>query len=717
MAPTESPFTAAEQHGIARRSTAWAALGAVFVAYLAITALPADPASKLRAAAVLYPLPSLLATVAAVRATRATAGKEFRQWRLVAFSMGAFFVGSLTRSLYLFTQHGTPPPGSLEDVAYLIGFVCFVPVVLLMTEPFEVVSTRKVRNALDFASMVVWTLVIVYLFVLLPARALTPGIPAPLFAVELGYPVLTISFALYLLSFKRGAWKTGDELLTAGLAFAAVGTVADIVGMARGFYVPGTFVAGLVDAGWLLAYGFIGMGAVYAATETDKPHRITRPELDLPHWPGIAALSLALVGIPLLIYVSARLADPRSEIIVSASAALLAVLVVLRSAAIAVENRRLASQSLVDPLTGLFNHRHFRDQLALQSQLAVRESEPLSLALLEIDGFDRVNRVQGYAAGDRRLQAVGSKIAQAVRSSDACFRLGGDKFAVLMPATDAVEAYVMASRVIDELELISDGVPMPLSLSVGIASLPLHTLDADELVRFADGAVYWAKSHDGGQTVVYDPQVVDALNAGQRIQQIEQASHTSMVEVLAAAVDARDPYTEFHSRNVAAFAEKLAIAAGLPEEHAKLVHSAGLLHDVGKIGIPDDILLKPGRLDDAECTRIREHPALGVRILQASTRRELLPWIAAHHERWDGTGYPKSLTADKIPFESRILSICDAFDAMTTDRPYRRALELDDALEELDRGAATQFDPELVRLFQHLVREGVVSTSPHRSRH
>jgi putative nucleotidyltransferase with HDIG domain len=224
--------------------------------------------------------------------------------------------------------------------------------------------------------------------------------------------------------------------------------------------------------------------------------------------------------------------------------------------------------------------------------------------------------------------------------------------------------------------------------------------------------VDWAKSRGGDRAVVFDPQVVDVLDSREHISFLERSLHTQMVEVLAAAVDARDPYTQFHSRNVAAHAEVLARGAGLSEEHVRLVHSAGLLHDVGKIGIPDDILRKTSRLDDEEFERIREHPSLGVRILQASARQEILPWIAAHHERWDGRGYPEALTADRIPFEARILAVCDSFDAMTTDRPYRPALELSEAVAELETNAGTQFDPELVALFTHLLRLGRIDAPP-----
>jgi len=185
------------------------------------------------------------------------------------------------------------------------------------------------------------------------------------------------------------------------------------------------------------------------------------------------------------------------------------------------------------------------------------------------------------------------------------------------------------------------------------------------------------------------------------------------VEWLARAVDARDPYTQFHSANVAALVEQLAPVAGLGEEHAAVLVAAATLHDVGKIGIPDAVLRKPDRLDAEEYEIIKQHPALGAKILAASTRPEMLPWILEHHECWDGSGYPSGLVGEEISLEARILAVCDAYDAITTERPYRAAATPQQAIAELQSCAGTQFDPRIVELFTPLItsRKGISEES------
>jgi HD-GYP domain-containing protein (c-di-GMP phosphodiesterase class II) len=232
-----------------------------------------------------------------------------------------------------------------------------------------------------------------------------------------------------------------------------------------------------------------------------------------------------------------------------------------------------------------------------------------------------------------------------------------------------------------------------------VATFPDHASSADELVRFAQGARYWVKRHGKDHVLVYDPAVVSELDDDDRIRALEQQSHVGAVRALAAAVDARDPATQDHSRNVAVLSVEVARELGLEDSRVRLLEAAALMHDVGKIGVPDDILRKAGPLTDDERVRVAEHPALGERILSSTSERQMLPWVRHHHERWDGTGYPDHLRAIEIPLESRILAVCDAYDAMVSDRPYRPALSVEEAAAELEAGMGTQFDPSVVEVF------------------
>jgi putative nucleotidyltransferase with HDIG domain len=179
-----------------------------------------------------------------------------------------------------------------------------------------------------------------------------------------------------------------------------------------------------------------------------------------------------------------------------------------------------------------------------------------------------------------------------------------------------------------------------------------------------------------------------------------------MLSVLSRAIEARDPYTQGHSARVTALAESIALRLGWSEERLALLHVGGPLHDIGKLGVSDDVLSKPGRLDDDELAQIREHPKLGARILlRIAAFRQAIPYVLYHHERWDGTGYPTGRAGEEIPLEARVLAVADAFDAMTSDRPYRPALSRAEALDEVSRCAGTQFDPEIVRIFLELFAE------------
>jgi putative nucleotidyltransferase with HDIG domain len=215
----------------------------------------------------------------------------------------------------------------------------------------------------------------------------------------------------------------------------------------------------------------------------------------------------------------------------------------------------------------------------------------------------------------------------------------------------------------------------------------------------ADGAQYWAKYHGKDQAVLYDPVVVTALDAEDRIRGLQDGMHLSTVRSLAAAVDARSPGMEHHSRNVAALAVLAARELELDERTATLIEVAALVHDVGKIGISDRILQKRGPLSDDEAAAVQEHSALGERVLQSTKLEEVLPWVRHHHERWDGGGYPDGLAGEAIPLEARILAICDAYDAMTSERSYRAAMSKTAALQEIDLNLGTRFDPAVGEVF------------------
>ena len=362
-----------------------------------------------------------------------------------------------------------------------------------------------------------------------------------------------------------------------------------------------------------------------------------------------------------------------------------------------------------DPLTELFNHRYFHKTLAEEAGRARREGTFLAVAMLDLDHFKFFNDAYGHPVGDDALRQVADALRERCRPYDTPARFGGDEFAVLMPGVGRDEAQAVAARLARSLEGISIRPPgcqadVPLRLSVGLAVFPDGDLSPLETVALADRRLYRAKS--GGEAVsdkapddkALDPPPDDVGRLRGRLTGTVQGF--SMLDALVTAVDNKDRYTRRHSENVLAHSLHLARALGLSEAEQHIVEVAALLHDVGKIGVPDAVLRKPGRLTEDEFEAVRRHPRMGAVIVGAVPGlEEMLGGIRHHHERWDGTGYPDALAGESIPLVARLLAVADAYSAMTSDRPYRRGMSAPEALRLLEEGAGTQWDPACVAAF------------------
>ena len=375
--------------------------------------------------------------------------------------------------------------------------------------------------------------------------------------------------------------------------------------------------------------------------------------------------------------------------------------------AIALQNardyREKLEQAIRDPLTGLFNHRAFQERLGVELARARREGCEVALVALDLDHFKPINDRCGHGVGDQALIAVARTISSSLRPSDVAGRVGGDEFMIALPGAGEVEAQTVVSRLREMLSHVRVGPTREtLTLSAGIAIYPRAAEYQADLMRFADGAMYWSKSRGRDRVSVYSSDSGEALSPEEKAEHAQRASLIRTVHALARAVDAKDGYTHLHSQRVAFYAATLAVSLALPPERVDMIRPAGVLHDVGKIGITDGILLKPGPLTPAEVEEMRRHSELGRDIIAGAGMTEIAEWVLHLHERWDGGGYPSGAAGEEIPLESRILAAADALEAMTYPRVYRPALTMDDALGELERAAGTQFDAlvasELVRL-------------------
>jgi diguanylate cyclase (GGDEF)-like protein/putative nucleotidyltransferase with HDIG domain len=356
---------------------------------------------------------------------------------------------------------------------------------------------------------------------------------------------------------------------------------------------------------------------------------------------------------------------------------------------------QLADRARTDACTGMLTLDAFCGDAEAVLAHAGRAEQPASLALVDIDDFRSLNARRGQAAGDAALLAVAERLRALTRASDVIGRTGADELAVLMPGTRLPGARTCCERLIAEL----DGSDIPsagfITVSAGVATHRAGTT-IQRLLATAARGLDRARS-DGGARAAARP-------AEGGVNPFRAQAH--VIEALAIALLERDRYTGEHSAFVVEMAKTVAAALGLDEVEIERVGHAALLHDIGKVGMPDRVLHKPGPLVSEEWDVMREHPVIGERILRSIPGMGSVARIVRHeHERFDGTGYPDGLAGEEIPLGSRIILACDAYHAMTSDRPYRAGMGHDHAIAELVRCAGSQFDPRIVAaLVGHLGR-------------
>lgn len=384
-----------------------------------------------------------------------------------------------------------------------------------------------------------------------------------------------------------------------------------------------------------------------------------------------------------------------------------------------------------DNLTLLYNHRGFQEILSKEISGAQINKQKLSVLMMDICNITAINRELGHAKGDEVIKLVANKIRQNIREGDTAARYGGDELAVIMPNTSVEQAKYMAEYLTYALSCFYIDDVGPVKVSVGISTYPDSADDKEKLLILAEQAMYisQAKGYKDGMSSIISSadfnfwddialksyaEVIGkrhaqlGLNFEEELIAKFNTDHAMLgghifeiAKSLASAIDAKDPYTKDHSTSVSKFSEALARAINLPEDEVERIKLGALLHDVGKIGIPETVLQKQGPLSDEEWKIMKQHPTIGAeKVLNPNPAlKDLIPIVLYHHERIDGTGYPEGISHNQIPLAAKIVAIADTYHALISDRPYRRGMNYEKAISILEEGAGSQWDADLIRTF------------------
>ena len=394
------------------------------------------------------------------------------------------------------------------------------------------------------------------------------------------------------------------------------------------------------------------------------------------------------------------------------------------------ENRhqmeKLRELSVRDPHTGLYNYRYMMERLSSELELAKRHSLNLSVMLMDIDYFKSINDVYGHQTGNQILSELADFIKAALRASDILTRYGGEEFVAIMPQTEKRNALYIANRIIEKLNnhiFKIDKLSIKIKLSIGVSDFSSDNglISPKEILDAADSALQRAKEPGGNRAVLFSPLYRNVKRKSTKIdhgkqvevlkrkivklgQRVDQTVLESMY-AFSKSLEVRDYYTAEHAERMIAIVLSIGKKMGFTKNMLENLERAAVLHDIGKIGIADTILRKKGKLTPEEYKIIKNHPQIGAEIIRAvHFLKDVVPIVLHHHERFDGQGYPSGLKNGEIPLSARIVAIADAYQALMSDRPYRKAYSKKEALNILKKEAGTHFDKEIVATLINIER-------------
>lgn len=356
----------------------------------------------------------------------------------------------------------------------------------------------------------------------------------------------------------------------------------------------------------------------------------------------------------------------------------------------------LSSAARTDMLTGYRNRQGLVEVLATEIERARPEANRIGLLSVRIGGVGKLSKEQGHETADTVLKEIGRLLDESTRRIDVVGRVDAAEFSIVLPETDEHTGFLLAEQILTRIRRTYRERNVTLRMSLGVASFPKHGVRAEDLMQAADSAAQVAETLGADRAVVYSADVDDALAAETGTDPKDGRMHLATVLSLAEVLDLRDERNASHSAAVARYCEMIGRELGLPESRVNRLRLAGMLHDIGKIGIADTILDKPGPLSPGEWDQVRRHPEMAARILGAKELTDIREWVLNRHEQPDGHGYPRGVSGEEIPLEARILAVAESYDAMTSDRPYRSAKTPAEAMAEMGRYAGSQFDGRVV---------------------